>query len=153
MGMKKGQKKKEGRKGEGRTKARQVVEKFGKWLFRGSRRTTEKDGGSDEEAAGSAGQRIQMDGGLSKRWKQPEKTEVKLRKKHVYLGAFCSMDRLGVQRKYMRRYKGQCDIFFWDRAQIEEGGNGAAQESPMKGQAVRMEIIHREESLSQSTAI
>ena len=29
----------------------------------GSRRTTEKDGGSDEDAAGSVGKRIQMGGG------------------------------------------------------------------------------------------
>ena len=32
---------------------------------RGSRRTTEKDGGGDEDEAGSAAERMQMDGGDS----------------------------------------------------------------------------------------
>ena len=32
---------------------------------RGSRRTTEKDGGGDEDATGSAGKRMQMGGGDS----------------------------------------------------------------------------------------
>ena len=30
------------------------------------------------------------------------------------------------REKYMRRHKGKCDIFFWDRTQIEEGGSGGA---------------------------
>ena len=77
MGTKTGQKKKEGKKGEGRSKARQVWErKFGKWLFvfllvgqnwprvsAAAEGQQKKDGGSDEGAAGGAGQRMQMGGG------------------------------------------------------------------------------------------
>ena len=41
------------------------------------------------------------------------------------------------ERKYMRRYKGKCDVFFGNRAQIEEGGNGGAVQQKGEG---RMEI-------------
>ena len=71
MGMMRGQKKKEGRKGERCPEARPALGKFGKCgtelakRERGSRRTTEKDGGGDEDATGSKGKRKQMGGGDS----------------------------------------------------------------------------------------
>ena len=40
---------------------------------RGSRRTTEKDGGGDEDAAGSAGKRMQMAEKISQRWNKPKR--------------------------------------------------------------------------------
>ena len=62
------EKEKESRKGARRPKARQALGKFGKWLFlflivgqnwlsvsAAAEGTTEKDGGSDEDAARSAG--------------------------------------------------------------------------------------------------
>ena len=80
--MKKGRKEKESKRREKRTKARQTLGKFGKWrsvLFAVgtelamcqccTRRTTEKDGGDGEDAAGSACKRRQME--IPQRWRQP----------------------------------------------------------------------------------
>ena len=118
MGMKKGQKKKEGKQAEGRTTARQVSEKLGKWLFlflfvgqnwpsasaaaEGQQRWT--GGGSDEDAAGSAGQRIQMDGRLHKgAGSEKRKTELKCRQKQECCGALWSMGRLEHREKVFEK--------------------------------------------------
>ena len=102
-----------------------------------------------------------------KRWKQPkgqERTEMK--KETKLLRCTLLTDQRGVQRKYMRRYKGKCDIFFGiehrlRKEEMEEQFNREAkegwilptqQESPMKEQVVRTESIRLEESLLRLTA-
>ena len=61
---------------------------------------------------------------IPQRWKQPkgeDRTEMKKEAKLLRCTLpNCSAWSTG--RKYVRRYKGKCDIFFG--AQIEEGGNG-----------------------------
>ena len=89
--MKKGQKKKEGKKGDRCPEARPVlgeVWKVAPSLYdcgselarreRGSRRTTEKDGGGEEDAARSSGKRSRWAEEIPQRWRQPKvKTEQK----------------------------------------------------------------------------
>ena len=122
MRMKKDEKEEESRRSVRRPKARQTLGKLGKWLFlilvlvqhwlsvsAAAEGPQRKNGGSDENATRSAEQRKQRDGGSPKKVEAANRIEMK---KEDW-GALCSKDRLGVQRKkYMRRYKGKCDIFF-----------------------------------------
>ena len=91
MRMKKGQEDKESRRSVRRPKARQILEKFAKWRFlflisgaelakrqSCSRRTTKKNGGSNENGTRSADQRKQMDGGSTKKGGSSQKTRTEL---------------------------------------------------------------------------
>ena len=106
---------------------------------------------------------------ISQRWKQSkgeDRTEMKKEAKLLR----CTLSNgsaWSTERKYMRRYRGKCDVFFGTehrmrKEEMEEQltksprkGGGLQlmqQESRMKGQAVRIEDIHQEEYLWQSTA-
>ena len=126
MGMKKGQKKKEGKKGEGRPRARQVLEKFGKWLFlfpivgqnwpcvsaaaEGQQRRTEAMESIQQEPRVKGGRWMEE---IPQRWKRPEggdRTEMKEAK--LWRCTLLNGSAWSTERKYMRRYRRKCDIFF-----------------------------------------
>ena len=125
MGMKQGQQKKEGKKGEGRTKARQNLVKFGKWLF------LFQTVGQYWLSVSTAAE------------KQQRRTEAVMRmQQEAQVKEYRRMEETS---QGCRKLKGE------DRR--KDGGlQLTQQETPMKGQAVRIESIHQE-SLLQSTAI
>ena len=105
-----------------------------------NRRTIKKDGSGDEDAARSA---VHKESRLAeetpKMWKQPkgeDRTEMK-KEARVWVCTVLNGSAWITEKKYLSRYKGKCEIFFWCRAQIEEGGNGGAVQQRGKG---RMEI-------------
>ena len=78
-----------------------------------SRRIAEKDGDDGKvAAAGSSSEREQMRRRFHRRWKQPEgEDRTKMKKEAgLHLANWISLEYR--ERKYMRRYKGKCDIFF-----------------------------------------
>ena len=66
---------------------------------------------------------------IPQRWKQPkgeDRTEMKKEAKLLRC-TLLNGSAWTTERKYMRRYKGKFDFFFfWESAQAEEGGNGGA---------------------------
>ena len=110
--MRKGKKEKESKRSDRRSKARKTLEVWevalspfdsGAELANRqccSRRTTKKNGGSDEDATRSADQRKQMDGGNTKRCNQPkgeDRMEMKKEARRLR-GARCSMGRHGAEK-------------------------------------------------------
>ena len=98
--------------------------------------TTEKDGGVDEDAAGSAGKRI-ADGRrrCPQRWRQPkgkDRTEMK-KEARVIEVHFAQWICLEYREKYMRRYNGKCDILYGIEHRLREGGNGGTVQQRSQG--------------------
>ena len=79
-------------------------------------RTAEKDGNGGKDAAGSSGKK-EADGQrreVPQRWRQPrgeDRTEMKI-DANLLGCALVNGSTWSTKRKYMRRYKGKCDIFF-----------------------------------------
>ena len=96
-----------------------------------SRRTAEKGASDGEEAAGSAGKRRQMGGGDSTKVEAPKREKTGLR------SALHNGSDWSTERKMHETIQRKVRYLLWDRAQIEEGGNGGAVQQRGKG---RMEI-------------
>ena len=65
---------------------------------------------------------------IPQRWRQPkgeDRTEIKKEERRLKCTLLNGSAR-STERKYIRRYRATFDIFFGDRAQVEEGGNGGA---------------------------
>ena len=145
--MRRDQKKKEGKHRKGRFQARQVLGEVWKaalffssdcgteLAFRQrSRRTTEKDGCSHEDAAGSAGKRTQMERGNFTKVEAVERrrrTEMKKVARRLRCTLLNGSSWSAV--KNMRRHKGKRDIFLeiqhrLRREEMEEQSNREAKE-------------------------
>ena len=78
-----------------------------------SRRTTKKNGG-DEDATRIADQESKRTEATPKRWKQPkgkDGTEVKKEARRLRCTLLNGLE-WSTEKKYLRRYRGKCDIFF-----------------------------------------
>ena len=114
-------------KGEGRPKARQTVGKFGMWLFlllileqnwlsvsaagEGPQRKTEAVMRMQQEVQIKESRWAEA---TPKRWKQPKGEDRIEMKKEARVVRCALLNGLAwsTEMKYMRRYKGKCDIFF-----------------------------------------
>ena len=127
MRRKEDEKEKECRKRDGRSKVRQTLWKSGRWLFlllllpenwlcvsaaaEGPQRRT--------EVMVRVQQDVQVKGGrwaeeIPQRWRQPkgeDKTEMKKEEKLLRC-TLLNGSAWSTEKKYMRRYKGKCDVFF-----------------------------------------
>ena len=77
---------------------------------------------------------------IPKKWRQPKGEDWTEMKKEAesYWCTLLNGLAWSTEKKFLRRYKGKCDIFFfWDGAQVEEGGNGGTVQQRSQG---RMEI-------------
>ena len=143
------------KRSEGRPKARQVLGKFGKWLFLilivGQNCPSVSSAAEGQQRRTEAVMRMQQEVQVkeyrwaeetSQSWRQPkgeDGTEMK-QEARVLRSTWLSGSGWSTEKEYMMRYKGKCGLFFWEGAQIEEGGNGAAVQQRSQG---RMEICSR----------
>ena len=181
MRRKEDEKEKECRKRDGRPKGRQTLKKSGRWLFlllllaqnwlcvstaaEGPQRRT--------EVMVRVQQDVQVKGGrwaeeIPQRWRQPkgdDKTETK-KETELLRCTLLNGSAWSTEKKYMRRYKGKCDVFFGIEHRLKkeetevqfnreakEGWRFAADAARITdGTAGSEDRKHKEESLLQSTA-
>ena len=64
---------------------------------------------------------------MPQRWRQPQGEDRTEMKKEAKLLRCTLLDgsAWSTEKSTVRRYRGNCDVFFRDRALTEEGGNGA----------------------------
>ena len=147
--MKEEKKEKECRKRDRRPRARQVLEKSGRWLFlflllglnwlcvnaaaEGSQKRTEMmDRGQQQEVQVKEWRCAEE---IPQRWKQPTGEERTAMKQEAKL-LRCTLlngSAWNTERKYMRRYEGTCDIFLGiehrlRKKEMEEQSNKEAKE-------------------------
>ena len=136
MGMEKGQKKKECKKGDGRPQARQVLGKFGTWLVLfmvvGQNWLSASAAAEGPERRTEAVMRMQQAvqvkecrraGEISQRWRQ-RKGEERSESFEVYLAQWLCLEYR--EKSTSEGVKESELSFLWDTAQTEEGGNGGA---------------------------
>ena len=115
------------RKRARRPKARHALGKFGKWLFlllilgQNWRSVNDAAGRPQRraEAMVRMQQEVQVKEGrgvedIPQRWRQPKREDWTWKKKEarVVRCALLNGSAWSAEKKYMRRYKGKCDIFF-----------------------------------------
>ena len=78
--------------------------------------TAEKDVDDGKDAAaGSSGKREQMGGGDSTKVEAAKRRRTEMKRKEKMLRCTSpNGSAWSTERKYMRRYIGKCEIFFWD---------------------------------------
>ena len=135
MRMKREKKEKENERSGRRPKARQTWWKIGKWLFvlliLGQNWLGVSDAAEGPQRRTEEGMRMQQEVQIKERtwaeatpqrWNQAGaedrtemKKEVKLLRCTLLKGSAWS-----TEKRYMRRYTGKCDIFFWEKHRLRE---------------------------------